>query len=131
MDMAVAGPAGFEPDADVVQVARNRGVAVSVTDDVGAAVKGADAVLTDTWISMGDEDDAAARRDAFRGYTVDASAMALAAPGGVFLHCLPAHRGEEVTAEVIDGPQSLIWRQAANRMHAFRGLLLWLFGPGR
>jgi ornithine carbamoyltransferase len=89
-------------------------------------VKGADAVYTDVWTSMGQEAEAAARREAFAGYTVDDELMTLAAPGAVFLHCLPAHRGEEVAASVIDGPQSLVWQQAANRMHAMRGLLLFL-----
>jgi ornithine carbamoyltransferase len=77
---------------------------------------------------MGQEAEEAGRRSAFRGFTVDPLVMAQAAPGAVFLHCLPAHRGEEVTGDVIDGPQSLVWPQAANRMHAFRGLLLSLFG---
>jgi ornithine carbamoyltransferase len=92
------------------------------------AVKGADAVYTDVWTSMGQEDEAAARRAAFAGYTVDDDLMALASPDAVFLHCLPAHRGEEVSASVIDGPQSLVWQQAKNRMHAMRGLLLFLLG---
>jgi ornithine carbamoyltransferase len=129
IDVAVACPAGFEPDPAAVETARGRGINVSVTDDVGHAVRGADVVSTDTWISMGQEGTGPERRSAFRGFTVDPSAMAMAAPGAVFLHCLPAHRGEEVTADVIDGPQSLIWPQAANRLHSFRGLLLWLLGP--
>jgi ornithine carbamoyltransferase len=77
---------------------------------------------------MGQEDERAERLRAFEPYRVDASLLARAAPGAVFLHCLPAHRGEEVTGEVIDGPQSAVWQQAANRMHTTRGLLLWLFG---
>jgi ornithine carbamoyltransferase len=128
IDVAAACPAGFEPDPGAVEVARGRGIAVTVTDDVAAAVRGADAVYTDTWTSMGQEAQESQRRSAFRGFTVDPSVMAMAAPGAVFLHCLPAHRGDEVTGDVIDGPQSLVWPQAANRMHAFRGLLLWLFG---
>jgi ornithine carbamoyltransferase len=127
MDVAVACPPGFEPDSAAVAVAQDRGSAVVVTDDVGAAVTGADAVVTDTWISMGQEVDGAGRRSAFRGFSVDGPTMALAAPEAIFLHCLPAHRGEEVAAEVIDGPQSLIWAEAANRLHAFRGLLLLQF----
>ncbi len=125
-DVAVACPPGFEPDRGAVAVAQGRGTGVTVTNEVAEAVRGADAVYTDTWISMGQEGEEAGRRSAFRGFTVDPSTMALAAPGAVFLHCLPAHRGDEVTADVIDGPQSLVWAQAANRMHAFRGLLLWL-----
>jgi ornithine carbamoyltransferase len=128
IEVAVASPSGFEPDPGAVEVAQCRGIGVTVTHDVAAAVTGADAVFTDTWISMGQEGDEAGRRSAFAGFTVDAAVMALAAPGAAFLHCLPAHRGEEVTDEVIDGPQSLVWPEAANRMHAFRGLLLLLFG---
>lgn len=127
IDVSVACPAGFEPDRGAIDVARLRGSQVLVTADVAEAVQGADAVYTDTWVSMGMEGEEAERRSAFRGYTVDRSVMALAAPGAPFLHCLPAHRGDEVTGDVIDGPQSLVWPQAANRMHAFRGLLLWMF----
>jgi ornithine carbamoyltransferase len=123
----VGCPAGFEPDPVAVDIARGRGVGVVVTEDPAAAVAGADAVCTDVWTSMGQEAEAARRRAAFAGYTVDEALMSKAADGAVFLHCLPAHRGEEVTAGVIDGPQSLVWPQAQNRMHAFRGLLLWFF----
>jgi ornithine carbamoyltransferase len=110
-----------------VDSARRLGSTVTVTADVAEAVSGADAVYTDVWTSMGQEDQRTGRRQAFAGYTVDEALMARAAAGAVFLHCLPAHRGEEVTAGVIDGPQSMVWPQAANRMHAMRGLLLWLF----
>ena len=127
IDVSVGCPAGFEPDPGAVDVARARGIDVVVTDDTAEAADGADAVYTDVWISMGQEADEAERRSAFRGFTVDRAVLDRAAPGAIFLHCLPAHRGEEVTAEVIDGPQSLVWPQAANRLHAFRGLLLWLF----
>ncbi|MDQ1394412.1 MAG: ornithine carbamoyltransferase [Acidimicrobiaceae bacterium] len=128
ISVAAACPPGFEPDRGAVDRARARGIDVVVTGDVAEAVRGADAVCTDTWISMGQEVTEAGRRSAFRGFTVDPPVMALAAPGAVFLHCLPAHRGDEVTGDVIDGSQSLVWPQAANRMHVFRGLLLWLFG---
>ena len=127
IDVSVGCPAGFEPDPGAVDVARARGIDVVVTDGTAEAADGADAVYTDVWISMGQEADEAERRSAFRGFTVDRAVLDRAAPGAIFLHCLPAHRGEEVTAEVIDGPQSLVWPQAANRLHAFRGLLLWLF----
>jgi ornithine carbamoyltransferase len=96
--------------------------------DVRDAVKGADAVYTDVWTSMGQEEEAAARRTAFAGFTVDDDVMEYAAPDAVFLHCLPAHRGEEVTTAVLEGPRSLVWQQAENRMHAVRGLLLFLLG---
>ena len=121
MGMRVATPAGYEPApwGDTV-----------VTGDPYEAVSGADAVYTDVWASMGQEEEAAARRLEFAGFTVDDDLMAAAGPGAVFLHCLPAHRGEEVAASVVDGPRSLVWQQARNRMHAQRGLLLWLLGDG-
>ncbi len=93
-----------------------------------AAAAGADAVYTDVWASMGQEGQAVRRREDFAGFTVDDAMIAAAAPHAVFLHCLPAHRGEEVSASVVDGPHSVVWRQANNRVHAQRGLLLWLLG---
>jgi ornithine carbamoyltransferase len=94
-----------------------------------AAVKGADAVVTDTWVSMGQESEAGERHSDFEGFTVDAGLMAAAAPHAVFLHCLPAHRGEEVTSEVLDGPHSRVWQAAENRMHTARAVLSWLTDP--
>jgi ornithine carbamoyltransferase len=94
------------------------------------AVEGADAVYTDVWASMGQETEAAARHRSFEGFTVDSRLMARAAAGALFLHCLPAHRGEEVAGDVVDGPQSAVWQQAHNRMHAARGLFLFLLGAG-
>jgi len=117
MDMRVATPPGYEPPADG---------ATLLTNDPAEAVGGADAVYTDVWASMGQEDEAARRRRDFTGFTVDDALMGRAAGPAVFLHCLPAHRGEEVAASVIDGPRSAVWQQAANRMHAQRGLLVWL-----
>jgi ornithine carbamoyltransferase len=122
VEVRVAAPKGFEPDPAVAAAAN----AVVVNDPV-AAVDGADAVYTDVWTSMGQEDEAQARARAFQGFTVDEPLFGKAAPDALFLHCLPVHRGEEVSAGVVDGPQSVVWRQAHNRMHAFRGLLLWLF----
>src|SRR5690606_2676540 len=92
------------------------------------AVIGAHAVHTDTWVSMGQEDDKQARRQAFEGFTVDAALMAAADPGAVFMHCLPAYRGFEVTADVIDGPQSVVFQQGHNRLHSARGALAFLLG---
>ncbi|HEX2118003.1 MAG TPA: ornithine carbamoyltransferase [Acidimicrobiales bacterium] len=115
--MRVATPAGYEPPADGV---------TELTHDPADAVAAADAVYTDVWASMGQEEEAEARRRDFAGFTVDDDLMGRAAPDAVFLHCLPAHRGEEVAASVIDGPQSAVWQQAVNRMHAQRGLILWL-----
>jgi ornithine carbamoyltransferase len=117
MAMRVATPAGYEPPAD----GRSR-----LTHDPAEAVAGADAVYTDVWASMGQEEEAARRRQDFAGFTVDDDLMAAAGPGAIFLHCLPAHRGEEVAASVLEGPQSAVWQQATNRMHAQRGLMLWL-----
>ena len=123
LEVRVASPKGFEPDAALAQR-----TGASITNDPVEAVDGADAVYTDVWASMGQEDEAEARRQAFEGFTVDEPLFAKAAPDALFLHCLPAHRGEEASAGVVDGPQSVVWRQAHNRMHSFRGLLLWLFG---
>ena len=119
----VAVPSGYEPPHDVVARA-----GAELTGDPAEAVAGADAVYTDVWASMGQEAEAARRRADFAGFTVDDALMSKASPKALFLHCLPAHRGEEVTASVVDGPQSAVWQQAANRLHAQRGLLLWLFG---
>ncbi len=102
-----------------------------VTTDPDEAVAGVDAVYTDVWTSMGQEDEAEARRAAFAGFKVDEALMAVAGPHAVVLHCLPAHRGEEISAAVVDGPQSVVWQQAANRMHAMRGLLAWVRRLGR
>jgi len=128
MHVRVASPAGygFTPaDKDRLAAA---GVEPVLTVDPVEAVEGADVVYTDVWASMGQEDEAEARRDAFTGFTVDAALVGHAAAGAIVLHCLPAHRGEEVSAEVVDGPASLVWAQAANRMHAARGALAWLLG---
>ena len=99
-----------------------------VTEVPEEAVEGAHVVNTDVWASMGQEGEAEARRNAFKGYTVDADLMKLADPKAIFLHCLPAHRGEEVTADVIDGPQSRVWDEAENRLHVQKALLATLMG---
>jgi len=125
MEVRVATPPGYAPPANVVERARDRGDVI-ITEDPLAAVRGADAIYTDVWASMGQEDETERRRQAFAGFTVDDDLMDAAAPDAVFLHCLPAHRGEEVSASVLEGPQSLVWQQAENRLHAQRGLLYWL-----
>ena len=126
MDIRVASPAGFNlDDADADRVAALGGTLVRTEDPV-EAVAGVDAVYTDVWVSMGEEAEAATKRDALVRFGVTAELFAGAAPDAVFLHCLPAHRGEEVAPDVIDGPRSRVWRQAENRMHAARGLLWWL-----
>ena len=124
----VATPPGFALAADVLERATAVGGDVTAARDPEEAVRGADAVYTDVWASMGQEEDAERRRLAFQGYTVDERLLAQANPGAVFLHCLPAHRGDEVSAGVLDGPASVVWQQAENRMHAMRGLLLFLVG---
>lgn len=130
MHVRIAGPEGFLPREDVVAAARERaaqtGGSVLVTTDAGEALAGADAVVTDTWVSMGQESEKAERSEIFRPYAVTAEAMALAAEHAVFLHCLPAYRGLEVAAEVIDGPASLVWDEAENRLHAQKALLTFL-----
>jgi ornithine carbamoyltransferase len=127
----VASPKGYGPsDPDLARIRALGGTGL-VTEDPAEAVAGADAVYTDVWTSMGQEDESGARLQAFAGFTVDEALMKRAAPQAIVLHCLPAHRGEEIAAEVVDGPQSRIWPQAANRMHAMRGLLAWLTQPGQ
>ena len=130
MHVRVAGPEGYLPREDVVAAAQERagatGGSVLVTTDVREALAGADAVVTDTWVSMGQESEKAERTEIFAPYSVTADAMALAAQDAVFLHCLPAYRGLEVAAEVIDGPASLVWDEAENRLHAQKALLTFL-----
>jgi ornithine carbamoyltransferase len=125
-----ASPDGYEPDADDLARVARLGGEVEVTSDPMEAASGADALYTDVWTSMGQEDEQELRRKAFAGFTIDDDMVRCAAADAVVLHCLPAHRGEEITASVLEGPRSVVWRQAANRMHAVRGLLAWLLGPG-
>ena len=125
----VASPAGYEPANDVIAAARTiaaGGGGVEVGNDLEAAVRGADAVYTDVWTSMGQEAEATERRKLFSPYKVDEKLFGLAAKDGIFLHCLPAHRGEEVTDGVVDHARSRVFDQAENRMHAFKALLLHL-----
>jgi ornithine carbamoyltransferase len=125
--LTVACPPAYEPDRGELARAMRAGAKVVLTDDAKSAVRGADAVMTDTWISMGDED-GEARLETLRPYQVDEALMALAAPRALFLHCLPAHRGEETTAGVIDGPQSVVWDEAENRIHAQKAIIAWCLG---
>jgi ornithine carbamoyltransferase len=127
LEVVVASPDGYELDAAVVDRARNLGGNVELASDPYEAVRDADVVYTDVWTSMGQEDERHRRLRAFEGWTVDHALMKGSPDHAVFLHCLPAHRGEEVAAEVIDGPRSLVWQQAANRMHSARALLVDLF----
>lgn len=127
MTVRVAAPTGYEPDAAVVAEAR-RHAAVELVADPTEAVRGANVVYTDVWTSMGQETDAGLRRRHFAPYQVNKELFALAAPDAVFMHCLPAHRGEEVTDEVVDHPRSLVFQQAENRLHSFKAVLLHLLG---
>jgi ornithine carbamoyltransferase len=127
-ELRLACPEGYEPNRAIFERAQGAGACVLVTDLPEEAVEGAHVVNTDVWASMGQEAEAEARRNAFRGYTVDAALMKLAAPEAIFLHCLPAHRGEEVTAAVIEGPQSRVWDEAENRLHVQKALLATLLG---
>jgi ornithine carbamoyltransferase len=134
MSFVAATPAGYEPNQLIVKSAtretqKGGGPPPVVTADPMEAVDGADVVYTDTWTSMGQEEEAEARRQAFEGYTVTTAMMSVANPQAVFMHCLPAHRGEEVAAEVIDGPQSVVFEEAENRLHVQKAVLILLLGP--
>jgi ornithine carbamoyltransferase len=134
MHVRVAAPEKYQPNADVVTKARAiaelTGGSVSLSQSPAEAIAGADVVTTDTWISMGQESEKAQRIADFAGYTIDAKLMSQAANDAIFLHCLPAYRGYEVSAEVIDGPQSVIWDEAENRLHAQKALMVWLAEQG-
>jgi len=121
-ELRLACPEGYEPDREVFDRNKDR-TSISITEDLEEAVAGAHVVTTDVWASMGQEADADARRVAFQGYLVDDALMAKADDDAIFLHCLPAHRGEEVAASVIDGPQSRVWDEAENRLHVQKALM--------
>ena len=124
--LAVATPKDYAPDATIVAAG---GDAIVLTNDPAEAAAGADVVVTDTWASMGQENEKAERAKAFAAYRVDSALMARAKPDALFMHCLPAYRGHEVTAEVLDGPQSVVWDEAENRLHAQKALLELLLAP--
>ena len=127
MQIRIASPPGYQPPRVEVDHVLALGGTIEVVDRPADAAAGADAIYTDVWASMGKEDEADARRRAFEGFTIDSALMAQASPSSVFLHCLPAHRGEEVAADVLESDQSLVWKQAANRMHTARAALaFWL-----
>jgi ornithine carbamoyltransferase len=130
MHVSLAAPAGYLPDSHIVSraeaIALQTCGSITVVSDPAVAISGADVVTTDTWISMGQEADKEKRIQDFKGYTIDAELMARAKENAIFLHCLPAYRGYEVSAEVIDGPQSVIWDEAENRLHAQKALMVWL-----
>ena len=126
-NVRVGVPQGYESDASFIEVARAGGAGISVTRDAAEAVRGADLVVTDTWISMG-QAHAEAKLAAMAPYQVNEALIAQAKPDALFLHCLPAHRNEEVTDGVIDGPHSVVWDEAENRIHAQKSVLRWVFG---
>ncbi|OBA40954.1 ornithine carbamoyltransferase [Gordonia sp. 852002-51296_SCH5728562-b] len=132
MHVTISAPDGFEPDPVVIADAEKRaaltGGSVSVESDPVAASRGADVLVTDTWVSMGQEDDGKDRRAPFRPYQINSELLAVADPDAIVLHCLPAHRGDEITDEVIDGPASAVFDEAENRLHAQKALLIWLLG---
>jgi len=129
LHVRIAAPAGYQPDPAIVaraqQIAAGTGGSAAVFDDPAAASKGADALATDVWVSMG-QTDAAERKATLAPFQLNADLLAAAAPNALVLHCLPAHRGEEIAADVIDGPASVVWDQAENRLHAQKALLTWL-----
>jgi ornithine carbamoyltransferase len=133
--VTVAAPDGFAPDSALVAAARQRadatGASVTVTADPDAAAKGADVVVTDTWTSMGQEHDGLDRVAPFRPFQLNERLVGLADPEAIVLHCLPAHRGDEITDEVMDGPASAVWDEAENRLHAQKALLVWLLERSR
>ena len=126
--LVIAAPRGYEPDAQLLKACAAQ---VTLTHDPKEAARAADIVVTDTWASMGQESEKTERLKAFAGFTVDPALMQLASKDAVFMHCLPAYRGVEVAAEVIDGPQSVVWDEAENRMHAQKALLEFLLTPNR
>ena len=130
VDVTIAAPAGFEPHPQFVAAAQRRaaetGATVTVTADAQAGADGADVLVTDTWTSMGQENDGLDRVRPFRPFQVNAALLERADPAAVVLHCLPAHRGHEITDDVLDGPRSAVWDEAENRLHAQKALLVWL-----
>jgi ornithine carbamoyltransferase len=134
MNVAMASPAQYSPDPAVVERARSIAAAIggsiSLSQQPAEAVANADVVVTDTWISMGQEAEKAKRIQEFAGFTVDSALMSQAKADAIFMHCLPAYRGYEVSADVLDGPQSVIWDEAENRLHAQKALMAWLAEQG-
>ncbi|HJH32481.1 MAG TPA: ornithine carbamoyltransferase [Methanosarcinaceae archaeon] len=124
MDITVACPEGYEPDDDIVAQAREMGGNVTITNDPLEAAKDADVLYTDVWISMGDEDEREKRMQDLANYQINSKLVGLAKHDAIVMHCLPAHRGEEITAEILDGPHSVVFEQAENRMHAQKALLI-------
>jgi len=128
MQITVASPRGYQPNAQIIEQARRLGGQPVITEEPSAAAEGADVLVTDTWVSMGDEAEEAERLRVFGKYQVNAGLMGLAAPRAIALHCLPAHRGQEITDEVMDGPKSAVFDEAENRLHTSKAVMAWLMG---
>ena len=127
LNFRLACPPGYEPDTKILARAQSLAPGrIAIVNDPVAAAQGADVLYTDVWTSMGQEDECEVRRRAFAGYQIDAAALGRAKPDAVVMHCLPAHRGEEITGDVIDGPHSIVFDQAENRLHVQKGVLVWL-----
>ena len=129
--LKIGCPKKFKPSAELMAWAESEGASVEIVHDPAAAAKGADCIVTDVWISMSDGEDKKKRKNLLKPYQVDSGIMGLAKPDAIFMHCLPAHRGDEVTAEVIDGPQSVVWDEAENRLHAQKAILAWCLDPAQ
>jgi len=129
LELRLACPPDFMPHEDIVAHAREQGAQITLTHDPREAIAGAQVVNTDVWASMGQEDQAGERRRAFEGFTLDAGLLSLADPAAIVLHCLPAHRGEEISEEVLEGPQSVVWDQAENRLHMQKAIMEALLAP--
>ncbi|GLI46205.1 ornithine carbamoyltransferase [Methanoculleus bourgensis] len=130
MEIVIASPPGYQPEDALVDQARAAGSRITIVTDPEEAVRDADVLYTDIWVSMGDEQERAERLKALKGYTIDSRLLAQAPPDALVMHCLPAHRGEEITDEVMEGPQSIVWDQAENRLHAQKALLVRLIAGG-
>jgi ornithine carbamoyltransferase len=129
--LKLACPKQFKPAPDLLAWAKAEGATVEVVHDPLAAARGADCVVTDVWVSMGDGEDKKRRKDLLKPFQVDRAVMKAAKPDAIFMHCLPAHRGDEVAAEVIDGPQSVVWDEAENRLHVQKAILAWCLDTTR
>ena len=126
-NVRVATPEGFTPEQEFVELAREAGCTITLTQDAGAAASGVDVIITDTWVSMG-QSDSEEKLALMQPYRVDDALIAMAKDDAIFLHCLPAHVGDEVSAQVFEGPQSVVFDEAENRIHAQKSILLWCFG---
>ncbi|MDD1730937.1 MAG: ornithine carbamoyltransferase [Methanothrix sp.] len=131
MEIVVASPLGYQPRAEILQQARRLGGRPGVVVEPAEAARDADVLVTDTWVSMGDEGEEAERLRVFGRYQVNSDLMSLASPESIALHCLPAHRGQEITDEVMDGPQSAVFDEAENRLHTSKAVMAWLMGECR